>query len=142
MAPTELFTGNSIAISFDAEVPCLVFTSGWLTLNDDRLINASRALVEKAEELCERYAELGLLADARGVTLLSYEDIEWSALNLMPRLVRVGISKVAIVYGENPTALARAVEFLALASITSLPIESKIFQNIGEAKAWLKEKLY
>lgn len=137
----EVYGDHNISIKFDPNVPCLVFTSGRLPYTDDRMIEGYRKLVQLCSEYGRALPGLGLVADVSESKEVRYDDIEWSVLNIMPKVVKAGVKKLAFVHGDGIQSRMWIDEYMKLTSFTAVPIERKIFGKIEDAKKWLKETL-
>jgi hypothetical protein len=137
-AMTELYEMANIRIFFDQDTPCLLYTAGKLPHTDSRMRSAYRKLIALCVEYKLKYSRLGLIADATAINQSTHEDLEWSAVNVMPKIVKAGIQKIAFVYKPGTISQHRVREYLEMATLTGLPIHRKDFDSMSDAREWIK----
>jgi hypothetical protein len=127
----ELFQNDYLILALDESLSGIIFKIGPLPSSSEVFREGCRNLVR----FSQLYTVKSVLVDARGFMGALYDDVEWGALNVTPRLIQAGIKKLAFLGLENNLMKLAVQEHLELTA--SAPIEQQIFQSELDAKTWL-----
>ena len=79
-----------------------------------------------------------VLADVSKMVLISQEDQRWLEINFLPRAVRFGFKKIALI---QPASYVNKVAIETINNkIDKEKLSLQIFDNVDDAKAWLADE--
>ena len=129
-----LFENHYVTLSIDESVPCLEWVG-------KRFMPSAAFRASEKESLLlyleyqSRYPKMQWFVDARYIDVLSPSDMKWVVENVLPEFVAVGLKKESFVVPSQ--ALGRACVKIYVSEVGNI-VRIKLFDNICEAKSWLK----
>lgn len=123
------FSNENGDVFYDEQTDCIC-----LILKGYSESSFYRALLDKAIELMARYNTCKMLGDTSRCEIIAVEDQDWTNSNWAKRAIEAGLRYNAIVLSED--IFGR----LSIEAITedAKVVKVKYFDNIAEAKEWLK----
>jgi hypothetical protein len=117
-------------ISFDRSIPALfVEWRSYATSAQLRFVH------ERILQLLQEHAAAKILVDASELPTVHAEDQKWIIEDWMPRAKGAGLRAAA---AKRPTAYFGQIAVSALHSSMPPEIKSRSFDELGEARGWLK----
>jgi hypothetical protein len=132
---TLLYQDESILFELNETLPAIEFKPKGLPRSPEHLKQAYYMLVRFCEEQTKLYEELNILIDIRDTDGITSQDNEWIAAEIIPKLIGLGIKKLALVDGVTEMAHITSEEFLEL-SMRS-PLQHRLFKEPESGRAWL-----
>ncbi|MCE3007489.1 MAG: hypothetical protein LW884_03965 [Bacteroidetes bacterium] len=133
-----LFENEQFACLLDEEIPCVMVqyrsfqTVGEMEANVDRASDYYDALQDV-------YHPLYWLSDNRDQLELDPEVIHWANETWLPRMVQLGLSRIALVYRRQTMAALSLDEFSknAMLDFPGGRLEVAYFASLEDAREWL-----
>lgn len=130
-APQPLFQASYLDIFLDSEVPCLHLD--WKGQQTDASI---RAGCERLLELMAEHQVYKILNDNTNAVGVWTSVVQWLVFDMRPRAFKAGMTCCAHVFG--PSRLSQLSAEAALLLINPFTDEIKPFNDVDDAKLWLK----
>ena len=130
-----LYQDDSILFELNEALHCIEFKPKGLPKSTDHLKSAYFILVRYCEDYISSYPDLSILIDIRDTDGITAQDNEWIASEIIPKLIALGIKKLALVDGITELAHITSEEFLEL-SMRS-PIQHRLFKDVESGYRWL-----
>jgi hypothetical protein len=128
------FQAPFITIDWDDQTECVVSTMKGFAEG-----KAYRKALDKGLELLERHGSNKWLGDMRNGAVMNQDDLAWVQNDWRPRATKAGLCWTALVMKDQ--ALARMqIDRLTktIERVEGRNIETAYFDDVDEAKAWLR----
>ncbi len=134
-----IYKGREATITFDPEVPCVVWTPEAFP-KGDKFRDPFKKGMDFLEKISKTNKDTQWLNDTRKLKMVILNDIRWLNKNVNDRAYEIGTKRVAFILPKNiygRIAVKFYVDFTQKRKDNKLDI--KAFSSIDEAKRWLKE---
>lgn len=136
---TLLWQRDNLSISFDKDVPCLIWKLSGFPGSSEVYREAARKLYDFIIEKYQMHQNLSVINDASEISSILPEDIVW-AKELATRKLKEAQVKIkyrVVIKAQNPLGKFVLDEYLQI--FKEVHSEYLIFSTKEEAKNWLKQ---
>lgn len=123
-------------IELDDEVPCIKMTLYGVPKFSEHYQLVQIKRLELLHREVANFEILHMLTDSRSAGPVLHEDVEFFKLNILPEMERVGVRYLAVVMPTGKLTRMMMHDMVVDANT----IEVKTFEDMREAKIWLRSK--
>lgn len=119
------------SVEYDPELECII--SSWHGYASS---NQFRAICERALDLVKKHNVKKGISDNRGMSIIAAPDQEWVLKDYLPRVLETGYYASATILPTDHFAKVSLDEISS--KISGKEIKQKYFDNISDAKEWIR----
>lgn len=132
----QFYKDEYATIELDDEVPCVKLTLQGMPRFSEHYQLVQIKRLELMHRELKNFERLHMLTDSRAAGPVLNEDVEFFKQSVMPEMERAGIRFLAVVMPTGKFTRHTIKEMVADASTA----EVKMFDDMREARAWLRSK--